>query len=180
MSRFKINDVIDDIVNDYRKQIGQALTRAEGKIKVCMEEIIQEYMIDDYYDGYTPKLYVRTYQLPRSVGPYTQLKESDNVFGLTFGIDTDTPYGHNAMNHSGEGALTLRYTRKKKGGVWEKSYDKFDVDEEAIFENFLEGIHPNVGRANSSHIRERVKKRLDYFLSFEVANIVNKELDKIK
>ena len=85
------------------------------------------------------------------------------------------------MDHS---VLTLRYVRKKSGTAWEKSYDKFDVDfdvdEEMIFDNFLDGIHPNVGRAGTGHIRERVKKHLDFFLSFEIEDIVNSELDKIK
>ena len=180
MSQFKINDAIDDIVNEYRKQVGQALKRAEQKIRVRMQEIIQQDMLDDYYGGYTPKLYVRTYQLEKSVGPYTKLTDFNTGFNLSFGIDIDPPYGPSAMNHNGEGVLTLRYVRKKSGTVWEKSYDKFDADEEDIFNNFLEGIHPNVGRANTSHIRERLKKQLDFFLSFEVESIVNSELDKIK
>lgn len=180
MSKFKLNDAIDDIVNAYRKQLGQALKIAEQKIKVRMQEIIQEDMLDDYYNGYVPKLYVRTYQLEKSVGPYSKLTDFGTGFNLSFGIDVDPPYGPNAMNHNGEGVLTLHYIRKKDGMACEKSYDKFDADEEKIFNNFLEGIHPNVGRANTSHIRERVKKHLDFFLSFEVADIVNHELDKIK
>lgn len=177
MARFKVNDMIDDIVDDYRKQVAQALKRAEQEIRIKMQEIIQEYMLDDYYYGYTPKLYVRIYQLEKSVGPYTKLKESGNVFGLGFGIDTDDPYGPGAMDHS---ELTVRYERKKKGGVWERTYEKDNVDEEAIFENFLAGIHPNVGQANSHHIKERVKQRLDYFLEWDAPYIINKELDKIK
>lgn len=181
MSKFKINDAIDDIVNEYRKQVGQALKRAEQKIKVRMQEIIQEDMLDDYYGGYTPKLYVRTYQLEKSVGPYTQLTDFDTGFNLSFGIDIDPPYGPSAMDHS---ILTLRYVRKNNSEPWEKTYDKsgskYPVKEEEIFNNFLEGIHPNVGRANTSHIRERLKQHLDYFLSFEVETIVNSELDKIK
>ena len=176
MSRFKINDAIDDIVNDYRKQVWQALQRAEKIIRVRMQEIIQEDMLDDYYNGYTPKLYVRIYQLEKSVGPYTKLTDIGNNFNLSFGIDVDPPYGPSAMDHS---VLTLHYTRKH-GSEWVKSYDKPDVDEEKIFANFLEGIHPNVGRAGTSHIRERVKKHLDYFLSFEIDGIINSELNKIK
>ena len=182
MSKFRLNkaidamDAINDIVNDYRKQVEQALKRAEEKIRIRMQEIIQEDMLDDYYNGYTPKLYVRTYQLEKSVGPYTKLTDIGTGFKLIFGVETDSPYGPSAMEHN---TLTLRYT-SKNGTTWEKSYEKSDSDEEKIFENFLEGIHPNVGRANSSHIRERLHKHLDYFLDFEIINIVNSELDKIK
>lgn len=184
MSRFKINDAIDDIVNDYRKQVWAALQRVEKIVKVRMQEIIQEDMLDDYYNGYTPKLYVRIYQLEKSVGPYVKLTDIGNNFNLAFGIDVDPPYGPSAMQHSGEGILTLRYTRKTSSEPWQKSYDKIVEDKEKfekiIFENFLEGIHPNVGRAGTSHIRERVKKHLDYFLDFEIEHIINCELDKIK
>lgn len=178
MARFKVNDMIDDIVNDYRKQVAQALKRAEQEIRVKMQEIIQEYMLDDYYQGYTPKLYVRIYQLEKSVGPYTELKEAGNTFGLAFGIDTDDPYGPGAMDHS---ELTVRYSRKKRDDPWKKTYDKTGkVDEEEIFENFLAGIHPNVGQAKSHHIRERVGQRLDYFLEWDAPHIISQELDKIK
>ena len=181
MSRFKINDMIDDIVDDYRKQVAQALKRAEQKIKIRMKEIIQEYMLDDYYNGYSPKMYVRIHQLEKSVGPYTELKESGNVFGLSFGVDIDPPYGASAMDHS-QYSINVVYQRKKKPGTWERTYtyQDDDVNEEAIFENFLAGIHPNVGPANTSNIRERVKKALDIFFDFEVVDIVNQELDKIK
>ena len=58
MSRFRFNDAIDDIVEEYRSKVGQALKVAEQKIKVRMQEIIDEYMIDDYYGGYVPKVYI--------------------------------------------------------------------------------------------------------------------------
>lgn len=181
MSRFKVNDMIDDIVNDYRKQVAQALKRAEQKVKVRMQEIIQEYMLDNYYNGYTPKMYVRIYQLQKSVGPYTELKDFNNIFALGFGIEDDEPYGYSAMDHS-KYQIKVTYQRKKKSGVWEKTYEYEDdnVNEEYIFENFLAGIHPNVGPAGTSNISERVNKALDYFLDFEVIDIVNKELDRIK
>ena len=178
MSRFKINEDIDNIVNDYRKQVEQALIRAEKRIRVRMQEIIREDMLDDYYDGYTPKVYVRTFQLENSVGPYTELKSANNVFGLSFGIETDNPYGPGAMDHS---ELTLIYNRKGGGDPWKRTYIKDNVDEKAIFENFLEGIHPNItGASKTQHIRERVKRHLNYFLEFEAVYIVNQELDKIK
>lgn len=181
MSRFKFNDEINDIVEEYRKQVGRALKVAEQKIRIRMKEIIQEYMLDDYYGGYEPKVYIRTNQLENSVGPYTELKSSGNVFGIAFGIETDSPFGPGAMDHS---ILTLRYVRKNNSEPWEKTYDKsgskYPVKEEEIFNNFLEGIHPNVGRAGTSHISARVQKALDYFLDFEAVDIVNNELNKIK
>jgi hypothetical protein len=170
MSRFKFNDEINDIVEEYRKQVGRALKVAEQKIRIRMKEIIQEYMLDDYYGGYEPKVYIRTNQLENSVGPYTELKSSGNVFGIAFGIETDSPFGPGAMHHT-------RYQTKKSGEPCKHSYP---ASEEDIFENFLAGIHPNVGRAGTSHISARVQKALDYFLDFEAVDIVNNELNKIK
>ena len=170
MSRFKINNQIDDIVDDYRKQVKQALQRAEQKVKVRMQEIIDEYMIGDYYGGYTPKVYIRTNQLPNSVGPYTELGELGNVFSISFGIDTDSPYGPGAMHHT-------RYQQKKSGEPCKHSYP---ANEQDIFDNFLAGIHPNVGPAGTGNIRARVSEALDYFLDFEIEYIINNELSKIK
>jgi hypothetical protein len=181
MSRFKVNDMIDSIVDDYREQVRKALKRAEQKIKVRMQEIIQQDMIDDYYQGYKPKMYVRINQLKKSVGPYTSLKDASNVFSLGFGIETDEPYGPTAMDHS-KLMVRVNYNRKKKGGTWSRLYvyEDEDVDEESIFENFLDGIHPNVGRENTHNIRAKIKQQLNQFLDVEIMDIVNRELDKIK
>lgn len=182
MSRFKINDMIDDIVDDYRKQVEKALRRAEQRIKVRMQDIINEYMLDNYYNGYRPKMYVRIFELQKSVGPYTKFSNNNNVFSIAFGIeDEESPYGFSAMDHS-HYQIKITYQRKKKPGVWERLYDYVDedVDEEEIFDNFLAGIHPNVGRAGTKDVRKEVSRALDIFLDSEVIDIVNKELDKIK
>lgn len=183
MSKFKMNDMLEDAVNDYRKQIEKALKRAEQRIRVRMQDIINEYMLDDYYNGYTPKMYVRIFQLQKSVGPYTEFGSKDNVFAIAFGIeDEESPYGFGAMDHSNY-SIKVTYHRKKKSGVWEKTYNYHDedVDEKDIFENFMAGIHPNaVGPTTTQHIRERTSKALDFFLAFEVEDIVNQEIDKIK
>ena len=84
------------------------------------------------------------------------------------------------MNHD-KLIVKVQYQRKKKGGTWEKKYvyDRDDVDEEAIFENFLAGIHPRVGRANSSHIEERINTALTIFFDFEIMDIITQEINKI-
>lgn len=180
MSRFKVNDMIDDIVQEYRIEVGKALKRAETKIRNRLKNMIREYMIDDYYQGYEPVMYVRTHQLPKSVGPFVEVKEKGGVYIVGFGIDDEPPYGPSAMKHD-KLILNVKYQRKKKGGTWERKYvyDNDDADEETIFENFLAGIHPRVGRAGSSHIEERINTALTIFFDFEVIDIITQEIDKI-
>lgn len=180
MSRFKVNDMIDSIVKEYRIEVGKALKRAETRIKTRLKNMIKEYMIDDYYQGYEPVMYVRTHQLPKSVGPFVEIKEKGGVYSVVFGIDDDPPYGPTAMNHD-KLIVKVQYQRKKKGGTWEKKYiyDRDDVDEEDIFENFLAGIHPRVGRAGSSHIEEKINTALTIFFDFEVMDIITQEINKI-
>lgn len=181
MGLFDFSDALDKIVEEYREQVRKALKVAEQKIRIKMQEIIQEYMLDDYYNGYTPKMYVRINQLQNSVGPYTELKEQNNAFAIGFGIETGDPYGPDAMDHSLL-ILNVQYKRKKSSGTWESTYtyDNNYVDEKIIFENFLAGIHPNVGNANTRDITERVSRRLSYFLDYDAIDIVNAELNKIK
>jgi len=187
MSKFKINDMIDDIVKEYRKKVEQALKRAERITERRIKEIIKEYMLEDYYNGYDPRMYVRIHELEKSVGPYTEIKEANNVFGLGFGVEIEKPYGPSAMNHK-KTKVKIIYKRKKKPGVWEKTYtyNNKHVDENRIFENFLAGIHPNAlgigidSRMGSSHIEESVEKALDDFFDNELMKIVEKEIDSIK
>ena len=134
-------------------------------------------MIKDYYQGYIPIEYKRTGELKKSVYPSIEIGSQGGAYGITFGVEDDWE----AMDHS-VFRVSVKRKSKKTGQI--KEYEYFylrpNVNEEAIFENFMAGIHPRVGMANTHHIEERVNQALDYFFLYELEDIVNKELSKIK
>ena len=126
MLDFGIDDIIDEMVEEYRKKIKQAVKKAEVVARQRIENNIIPEIVGEYYGGYWPKYYWRQYQLYKSVGPYSEFKESGNVFSLKLGVEDESPYGPDTMAHSGK-----------------------TVDNSIIFSNFLSGIHPNVPTLHS-------------------------------
>lgn len=184
MAKFQLNEFAEDVQKEYQKKVEAALARAEKIIHKKIQYIINEYMIKDYYQGYEPIVYKRTGQLNKSVYPSVDIGEKNGAFGITFGIEDEDPYGPSAMDHSIL-HVVVKHKSKKTGKIktYEYSYKKKNYDEqleEVIFENFMEGIHPRVGRAKTHHIEKRVNEALDYFFIFELEDIVKKELSKIK
>lgn len=177
MAKFQLNEFAEEIQKEYQKKTEEALKRAEKIIYKRIQKIINEYMIKDYYQGYIPIVYKRTGELKKSVYPDVQIGNQDGAFGITFGIEDDWE----AMDHSTL-HIIVKHKSKKTGKIkeYEYFYEKPDVDEEGIFENFMAGIHPRVGPANTHYIEKRVNEALDYFFMFELEDIINKELSKIK
>ena len=163
MSRFNINDMIDEIVEEQRKKVKQAVKKAEGVAKKRIEEIIPEKMTGTYYGEYTPRFYKRTNQLGKSVGPYTETKESGNVFSLKIGIEDGSPFGPGAMNHSKRGKNAIK------------------ANEGIIFENFLGGIHPNAGGIGvdfqGTNIEDNVNDALDELIENELMPMIEREVN---
>ena len=177
MSKFQLNEFAEEVQKEYQKKVEQALDRAEKIIHKKIQQIINEYMIKDYYQGYIPIEYKRTGELKKSVYPSIEIGNQGGAYGITFGIEDDWE----AMDHSTLHVVVKRKS-KKTGKIkeYEYFYEREDVNEEAIFENFMAGIHPRVGNAGTHHIEERVNQALDYFFLMELEDIVTKELSKIK
>ena len=158
MSKFNINDMIDDIVEEQRKKINKAVKKAEGVAKKRIEELIPEKMTGVYYGEYYPKFYTRTDQLKKSVGPYAETKNSNNVVSLKIGVEDSSPYGPGAMKHKGK-----------------------KVSEKKIFNNFLAGIHPNAyGIGNDlqgTNIEENIGRALDDLIENELIPMIDKEIN---
>lgn len=181
MSKFQLNEFAEEVQKEYQRKVEEALERVEKITHKKIQKIINEYMIKDYYQGYTPIEYKRTGELKKSVGSYIEFNNINGTFGITFGIEDEDPYGPSAMDHSTMHVVVKRKS-KKTGKIkeYEYFYEREDVNEEAIFENFMAGIHPRVGMAGTHHIEERVNEALDYFFLFEFEDLVNKELSKIR
>jgi len=146
---------LDDVVQEYREKVKSAVVRANSRIHSDMEKIAKE-ATDNYYRGYTPKSYERTHQLYNSVGGYSEVVENGDSFSVPFGIDTDAPnYGAKKMRH-------------KKSG-------RGRAKESLIFENFMEGEHPNTG-VNSGSVEDEMSDMLDDYFDNEIEDIINEEI----
>jgi hypothetical protein len=168
MSKFQLNEFAEEVQKEYQKKVEEALKRAEKILDKKIQLIINALMIKDYYEGYFPVEYHRTWQLPKSVAPYVGIGNEGGTFGITIGIDDEAPYGPDAMDH----AYISKKSTKKAGRNAKR--------EEIIFEYFLAGIHPRVGRAGTSWVEREVNDALDDLFDNELEDIVYKELDKIK
>ena len=177
MSKFQLNEFAEEVQKEYQRKVEEALEKVDKIAQKKIQKIINEYMIKDYYQGYIPIEYKRTGELKKSVYPYVEFDNQGGTYGITFGIEDDWEAMDHSMLH-----VVVKRTSKKTGKTkeYEYFYEKENVDERAIFENFMAGIHPRVGNAGTSHIEERVNEALDYFFLFEFEDIVNKELAKIK
>ena len=166
MSRFNVNDMIDDIVEKQRKKVYNAVLKAEKVAKQRIETLIPEKMAGDktgqYYDDYSPVGYRRTGQLGGSVGAYTSVTNSKGVVSLQLGVEDESPFGPMSMHH-----------KKGKGK---------QADEEAIFENFLAGIHPNVYGLHQdfqgTNIEDNINQALDELLAKELMPMIEREAVK--
>ena len=177
MAKFQLNEFAEEVQKEYQKKVEAALNRAEKIIHKKIQHLIDTYMITDYYEGYTPVEYQRTGELKKSVYPSIIIGSQGGAYGITFGVEDDWE----AMDHSTLHVIVKRKS-KKTGQIkqYEYFYEKENVDEQAIFENFMAGIHPRVGRANTHHIEEVINQKLDDFFLYELEGIVNAELAKIK
>lgn len=164
-----IENMIDDIVKEDKKRIELAFEQIKKKTSAKISEAIRIYMLDNYYFGYDPFKYVRTGQLSKSVAPLI-IDDSDNSgLQFSFGIKTSPPKGSKAMRHD---HITLKVT-KKNGEEKFYSYAVKNYDpkiEEWIFQNFMEGIHPNavekgITETPTTNVYKAINKALDDLLN---------------
>lgn len=134
----EIDQTVKDLIEQDKKRIKEAFERIKKEVKKEIQAIIQRDMLDNYYNGYEPLIYNRTFQLRESVSPLILDSSVGDTFQFDVGIKLKD--GEKKMSHN---TLTLTV----KGKTY--TYRNDGVDEEAIFENFLDGVHPN---ANSKGI----------------------------
>jgi hypothetical protein len=171
----EIDQMVKDLIEQDKKRIQEAFARIKKEVKKEIEIIIQRDMIDNYYNGYEPLIYSRTFQLPKSVAPLILDDSTENDLQFSFGIKITPPKGASAMSHS---ELTL----KVKGRTY--TYDNDGVEEDAIFANFLMGIHPNANPRGftstpTTHVFKTANKAIDNLLSDgKIDKIINDVFSK--
>lgn len=163
-----IENMIDDIIAEDKKRIALAFEQIKKKTEDKIRIAIKIAMIDNYYKGYDPLVYGRTGQLANSVAPLI-IDDSDNSgLQFSFGIKTSPPKGSSAMRHD---RLEVKVT-KKNGEVNIHSYKVKNYNpeiEKLIFENFMNGIHPNaningITQTPTTHVYTEINKVLDNLL----------------
>lgn len=181
MARSDIEAIAQEVAEEYRAKTEAAVGRIEKELEKEIQKIIKKAMIDNYYKGYTPKMYIRTNQLPKSVAPYIEPIKTNMGYDIAFGIETESPYGAEVMDHSAH-KVKVTWKRKRTGETVTKTYlyIRDNVNEEQIFENFLDGIHPNVGPAGTTNVGDTASTELDNLLNSKIDGILESELSKIK
>ena len=169
----EIDQMVKDLIEQDKKRIKQAFEKIKKEVAKEIQMIIQRDMIDNYYNGYEPLVYNRTFQLSKSVAPLIL----DSSVGDTFQFDVGIKLkgGEKKMSHN-----TLTVT--VKGRTY--TYRNNGVDEGIIFNNFLEGIHPNanpkgVTSTPTTHVRNTAEAAIDnLFTDGIIDKIVNDVFSK--
>ena len=133
-----------EIEREEDKKIKIALNNTMVRVEEKLDEILTEYMVNAYYNGYSPTSYVRSFQLGNAVKSYTEAHNLGTVSGFTFGAIFD----ESKMNHSLLRIRVRYYLKRQKKWVEQeyplkKSGYTHKANELAILEAFQDGIHPN-------------------------------------
>lgn len=169
----EIDQMVKDLIEQDKKRIKEAFERIKQEVTKEIQVIIQRDMIDNYYNGYEPLIYDRTFQLPKSVAPLILDSSAGDTFQFDVGIKLKD--GEKNMSHN---ILTL----KVKGKTY--TYQNNGADEEAIFENFLAGIHPNanlkgITKTPTTNVRETAEAAIDnLFTDGTIDRIINDVFSK--
>ena len=138
-----VNNKIEELKERQKNRIEIAMERTEERVKDKIGHMIKE-GLDEYYEGYSPYMYVRTNQLKDSgsVSAKTKQFKKNGIIGFQYGAIFD----ESKMDHSVY-MLNIIHKHKKDSGVWQRQYKYIDedVDEKMILDNFRFGEHPNTG-----------------------------------
>ena len=175
----------EDYAKEINKNLRIALDRTMAKAEDRLNEIIQEKAIQNFYEGYFPHVYNRTWQLPNAIKAYTEDTSTGDTFKFTYGPILD----ESTMDHSNY-SINVTYAKgkgKNKKFVT-KTYNiklKNKPDEERIMEMTLgEGYHPSVGTDDTMapiYNENDEGVLVDAFEEFmkEIPDIFNAEMDKL-
>lgn len=136
-----VNKKAEELETKSTNKVIIAMRNTEERVRKKIQEIIEIYGMDFYYNGYKPRMYVRTNDLRNSgaVSPFIKEYKKNGYIGFQYGAEFD----EDLMDHS-EYYLNIVYNRKKHDGQWSKMYLYHDdnVDEKEILDNFRAGKHP--------------------------------------
>ena len=111
-----INQLFEDYTNSLGKAVKHASKQAEKDIYTYANTCLQE-----YYDSYDPTSYDRTYNLHRSIVPYSETVNEGNRIVIHAGVGYDASI------------LADTYYGSKKYSP---------TDSEWVLSNYLRGVHP--------------------------------------
>lgn len=175
----------EEYADELNKKFKIALDRTMARAEDRLNEIIQEKAIQNFYMGYSPHVYNRTWQLPNAIKAYTEDTSTGDTFKFTYGPILD----ESTMDHSNYSInVTYKKGKGKNKKLVTKTYNvklKNKPDEEKIMEMTLgEGYHPRVGTAGTQapiYNKDDEGVLADAFEKFmkEIPDIFNAEMDKL-
>lgn len=177
------------------QKVLNAFKKAEMHINKDIEYLIQQYMVDLYYGDYTPTHYQRTWQLRKTVQPWSEMEIMPTGFSFDFDY---TRYEQNIdgsegnplwlkMNH-GTYKVKMSYkTKKGKTNHYEytiKPNPKMTAKQAAkrekrISDNFLKNIHGRKGIKGSHNIEQEIADAIERLVEDKLDIYIEDELRKI-
>lgn len=120
-----VENKLEEETRKTKNRVEIAIEKTEKRVEDKIQEIIETDALNFYYEGYTPKHYKRTFQLPKAISPVT----NEFTKGVYIGFDYGASFDASKMCHV------------KRG----KSKRKIKANEKIILKNFRSGEHPNTG-----------------------------------
>lgn len=150
----------EEAMNEIDKKMEIAFKRTMKRMEAELFEVMKKATVQNFYHGYFPSVYQRTYQLHKAIS----LEVKDKSHGNIMSFNVIPEYDESEMDHSVYKVKAVYKHRKKdkstgkykhtgKTSVYEYTVrlkDNKKPDEEKIMEMTLgAGFHPNVGTANT-------------------------------
>ena len=156
-SNFKkdLAKLIDEQMEEIDKKMGIAFQKTMKRMEPELLEVMKDATYRNYYNGYSPHVYRRTYQLKSAVKLSTKDISTNDVF--SFSVIPEYDELALPMDHSEYDIIATYKHKKNKKFTGKVSTYKCHVklknkpDEEELMELTLgEGYHPKVGTSNTT------------------------------
>lgn len=101
--------------SSWRKKVDKAFENAEKRCNKDIQKAIAK-MVETYYMDYTPAIYQRTYQLNKSLAPYTELAISAQDYSYQLNVTNHDSSGNPLFMKMDHSRYTIKMAYKKKDG----------------------------------------------------------------
>lgn len=149
-----MNKAYDNAIQELDKKMGMAFKRAMARMQEGLYDVMLQWSVKNYYNGYFPISYERTHQLYNAIN--INLEDTSNSGMFAFNVIPE--YDETKMDHS-HYTINVTYSRRKNGkktGAISRYKYKINLknkpNEERILQMALEeGYHPSVGHMGTEH-----------------------------
>lgn len=176
--------------SSWRKKVDKAFENAEKRCNKDIRKAIAK-MVKTYYMDYTPAIYQRTYQLNKSLAPYTELVISAQDYSYQLNVTTHDSSGNPLFMKMDHSRYAIKMAYKKKDG--KISHYEYQVKlpngfinkyarEDKISDNLWDNIHgsnPVFQMKGKHNLSELIEKEIDKIVNTKLYEYVKDEVAKI-